>query len=124
MPYQAPRTAVGARHERVGLQRRATTSDGMGGTVAATPLGWRPQWVWGHVTALDERTREALLGAGQLTALHSFHVDIAYRTGITPLMRLRWRDKTLEVQSAVDDTGEKKRLLLLCSEVQGVPASA
>ena len=120
MAYQRPRTPIGKRTQRIHLQSLATTDDGMGGKVAASPLGWRTvAHAWAKVEALDERTKEALL-AQQVTARHAYHMDIAYRDGVEPQMRVKWRDKTLEIQTAADDTGRKRRLILMCSEVQGV----
>ena len=118
MPYERPRTRIGQRRERIEIQSLATTDDGMGGTVAATSLGWRTIGrASAKVDALDERTREALLGKG-LTAQHSYHVDIAYRVGIEPQMRVQWREKTMEIQSIAEDF-TMRRKILLCSEVQG-----
>ncbi len=125
MPYARVRTPVGARRQRIEIQSLDTTDDGMGGQVAASSVGWRTIGrAWAKVDALDERQREALMAGRELTSLHAYHMDIAYRTGVEPQMRVQWRDQTLEIQTAVDDTGEKKRLILLCSEVQGVTASA
>lgn len=124
MPYLHKRTRIGSRRDRVNIQALATTDDGMGGKIPATALGWRTVGhASAHVEALDERTKESL-AAQEITATHGYHVDIRYRTGIVPQMRLEWRDKTLEIQTAVDDTGKKERLMLLCTEVQGVTASA
>lgn len=116
MPYQRPRVPIGARREKVTLQEAQTTSDGMGGQAVT-------KWVtvgepWAHVTALDERDKEAL-AAQQITAKHAFHVVIPYRSDVTPSLRLILRDSTMQIHTVVDDEGKRRRLTLQVGEVQG-----
>jgi SPP1 family predicted phage head-tail adaptor len=115
MPYQRTPTPIGSRRELVRLQRPSTSDDGMGGQ---GPGAWTDvAQPWANVTPLDDRSRE-MLAANQITALHAYHVDIRYRTGVRPTMRLLWRDKTLQIQSLADDDQRRRRLILLCTEVQ------
>lgn len=124
MPFQRPRTAIGRRTQRVTFYEYPTVSDGMGGQVKEKTLGWIAIGeAWAQITALDERTHESLEGRA-LTAQQSYHVDVRYRAGIYPQMRLTWGDKTLEIQSVADDLGSQRRLIILASEVQGATASA
>lgn len=122
MPYQQPRTSLGARRSRLHFLRLPTEDDGMGGQTAQTADGWiEAGHAWGRVTALDERHREAL-SALQLQGRAAYHIDVAYRAGVAPAIpgtwRIRWGQTTLEVQSVVDDTGHRRRLVLLATEVQ------
>jgi len=101
------------------FQRRLTSDDGMGGQTPDAN-GWQTVGTaWGQVTALDERHRETLT-ALKLEGRAAYHVDIAHRAGIEPKVpgswRIVWGGRTLEFQSAVDDTGRKRRLVLLCVE--------
>lgn len=115
MPYQQPRTLVGARRHRITIRQASTSDDGMGGQAATWKTVGR---AWAAVTPLDERTKESLY-AQQITARHAYHVDIHYRTGIAPHMQVLWKDKTLEVHSVTPDDGwMNRRLILQCAEVQ------
>lgn len=115
MPYQGPRVPIGQRREKVQLLEAQTTDDGMGGqTVTRWKTIGEP---WAAVQPLDERTKEALMGA-QITARHAYHITIPYRIGLTPQMRLVWRNQTLEIHTVTDDEQRRRRLILQCAEVQ------
>ena len=115
MPYQRPRIPIGQRREKVLLQEAVTTGDGMGGQ---TIIKWRTiSEPWAHVTALDERDKEAL-AAQQITAKHAYHVVIPYQVGIGPSLRLILRDTTMQIHTVVDDEGFRRRLTLQVGEVQ------
>lgn len=118
MPFSLPRTPLGRRRVRLRFEKRQTSDDGLGGEVVS--------WVtsgnaWGRITALDERGREQLNGL-QLQGRAAYHVDVAYRRDLDPIIpaqwRLVWERKTLEIQSAVDDTGRKRRLVMLATETE------
>ena len=118
MPYQSVRTPIGRRSQRIQIQALQTSDDGMGGQVAITSTGWATiGTAWAKVTALDERTKEAI-AARQLTASQAYHLDIPYREDVEPTMRILWPRQTLEIQSVSDDDGRKRRLILLGTEVQ------
>lgn len=117
MPYQMPRVPIGRRRERVALQAAVTEDDGLGGQTVM-------RWVtigepWAQVTALDERTKEAL-AAQAITARHGYHVLIPYRTdvAVTPTLRVIVRDSTMQIHSVTDDEGRRRRLILQVGEVQ------
>ena len=115
MPYQRPRIPIGKRREKVAIQEPVTTSDGMGGQ---TVIRWRTIGEpWAHVTALDERDKEAL-AAQQITAKHAYHVVIPYRSDLTPAVRMILRDTTMQIHTVVDDEGLRRRLTLQVGEVQ------
>lgn len=115
MPYQRPRVPIGARREQVTLQEPVTSSDGMGGQVVSK---WRTvSEPWAHVTALDERDKEAL-AAQQITAKHAYHVVIPYQSGISSQLRIIVRDSTMQIHTVVDDEGLRRRLTLQVGEVQ------
>lgn len=115
MPYQRARTAIGTRRERILIRVAVTSDDGMGGQAVSRYRTVAEPWA--AVTALDERDKEAL-AAQQITARHSYHMDIRYRQGITPAMQVQWRDQTFEIFTVADDDMRKKRLILQVGEVQ------
>lgn len=116
MPYQKPPTLVGQRRDRATLLSTETVDDGMGGqTPSGDPVEIGRIWV--RPVPLDERRLEERVMAGQLTAQHSYHFDTRYRTDISAKMQLVWRGKTLEIRTAVDDDGMRRRLVLYCTEV-------
>lgn len=119
MPYGRTRTPIGSRKERIGFQTRLMESDGMGGQSEANAVGWRTRRsAWAAVTALDERTREALRAGGQVTAQAAYHMDIAFTTRLEPQVRVSWKNKVFEVHQAVPDV-PNKRIILTVSEIQG-----
>ncbi len=117
MPYQMPRVPIGGRRERVELQEAVIEDDGLGGQ---TITRWRTIGEpWAQVTALDERTKEAL-SAQSITARHGYHVLIPYRTDVSvnPTRRVIVRDSTMQIHSVTDDEGRRRRLILQVGEVQ------
>lgn len=114
MAYGQKRIPRGDYRELVTIQQASSSDDGMGGQVNGWTTFAQP---WAKVEALDERTKEALM-AQQITARHGYHVVIPYRSGITPAMRIIVRDTTMQIHSAVDDEGRKRRLVLQVGEVQ------
>lgn len=122
MPYQRTRTPIGRRHERVQIQQRTSSDDGIGGQTAS----WATlATTWGAIVPLDERNQESL-GGDQLTAVHNYHFDLRYRAGARPepKMRLVWRGKTLEIRTVVDDDVLQRRIIVQASEVQDSNAAA
>lgn len=120
MPFQQSKASIGSRRVLLELQRLLTSDDGMGGQ-AENANGWQTvRRPWGRVTALDERQRESLQ-AMQIQGSAAYHVDIPYVAGVEPKLpgswRLRWGTRTLEIHSAVDDEGRKRRLVVLATEV-------
>ncbi len=117
MPYQAKRTPIGSRRERIALQAKvSSTDDGMGGQVSTWKTVAKP---WANITPLDGRSIEALR-ASQVTASHFYHVDLRYRTATVPnvTMRIAWRKILLQIHSVVDDDVLQRRLVLHCGEIQ------
>lgn len=116
MPYQSRRTAIGRRHERVAIQQRSSSDDGIGGQTAS----WSTlATTWAGIVPLDSRDQEALRG-DQVVVMHNYHFDLRYRVGAKPApsMRLIWRGKTLEIRTVVDDDVLQRRIIVQCSEVQ------
>lgn len=122
MPYQRRRTPIGRRRERVQIQQRTSSSDGIGGQTAS----WSTlATTWGEIIPLDGRDEEHLSG-DQVTVLQAYHFGLRYRTGArpSPTMRLIWRGKTLEIRTVVDDDALKKRIVVQCAEIQDSNAAA
>jgi head-tail adaptor len=115
MSYQQPRIPIGRRRERITIRQRATEDDGLGGQLAIRPAIIAEPWA--QVTALDERTQEAVAGS-QLTARHGYEIAIPYQTGITPRLIVNVRNTTMEIHTVADDEGRRRRLVLQVREVQ------
>lgn len=122
MAYQSRRTPIGRRRERVQVQQRTLTTDGIGGQTATWRTVAKP---WVSIVPLDGRDQERL-ASDQLTVTHNYHFDMRYRTGVKPepKMRVVWRDQTLEIRTVVDDDAMQRRLILQCSVVQDAYAAA
>lgn len=119
MPFQQRRTQIGKRRHWLEFRKKQSSDDGMGGQVVSYP---RVGNAYGLVTALDERSREGV-AALQLQGRAAYHVNINYRQDIAddPVptdWRVVYGRKVLELHQAVDDTGRRKRLILLTSETQ------
>lgn len=115
MPYGQKRVPIGHRRERVTIQVALTSDDGMGGqTVRKWKTVGEP---YAKIEALDERTREALMGQA-MTARHAYHVVMPYRSDLTPAHRVIVRDTTMQIHSITDDKGLRRRLVLQVGEVQ------
>lgn len=106
---------AGSLRQRFQLQAPVSTPDGMGGTVT--------NWVvvatiWGLLSPVSGAER--LLG-GQMTAIVAHEIDIRYRPGVVPKMRmvhLQAGSQTYEIHAVLNPEGRNKSLQLTCSEVQ------
>ena len=104
----------GSMRQRLQLQTPAAIPDGMGGqtnawTVVAT--------VWGMVGPISGREQ---LQADQVTALLTHEIDIRYRPGVVPKMRIVRvaGGQVYEIHSIVNLEMRNRQLTLLCSELQ------
>lgn len=105
--------------QRLKLQAPSTTPDGMGGQVT----GWTDiATVWGMVGPLTGRE---LLQAEQVTAVLTHEIDIRYRPGVVPKMRIVRQGagtQVFEIHSVMNLEMRNRQLTLLCSELQTVGA--
>ncbi len=122
MPYQSRHTPIAHRRDRVQIQQRSSTADGIGGQTVSWSTIATP---WAAVTPLDGRDQEAVEG-GQVTVTQNYHVDMRYRIGARPdpTKRLVWRGKTLEIRTVVDDNTLQRRIIVQAAEVQDSNAAA
>ena len=58
-------------------------------------------------------------GADQSVARLTHRVRLRYRSDVTPLNRVQWNGRILDIESAVDPDGRSRELLLICAEVVG-----
>jgi SPP1 family predicted phage head-tail adaptor len=115
MPYGQKRISIGRRRERVEIQAAVITDDGMGGQAVSK---WQTVGEpWAEVQALDERTKESMYAQG-ITARHGYHIAVPYRDDLSVKHRIIVRDTTMQIHSLVDDTGNRRRLILQVGEVQ------
>jgi SPP1 family predicted phage head-tail adaptor len=104
---------IGSMRERVEIQSLATSRDELG---SITETWSELATVWASVRSVSAREYYA---ARQVNAEVTHRVAIRYRSDVTPLMRLIWGSRTLEIVSALDKDGRERFLELLCTEVVG-----
>lgn len=106
---------IGARRRRFVLELPLEEPDGFGGSLrryVAGPL------VWGAIEALasPERTRN-----GRSDAVATHRVRLAYRTGVTPAMRLAAGPRRFAIRAAGDPDGRGRDLVCQVEElIEGV----
>lgn len=107
---------AGVLRERVVIQSKTTTADTQGGRAVA----WGTlATVWAAVTPM--RATE-VLAAQSIGSQATYAVEMAYRTDVTPSMRVVWTpyrgsSKTLEVAGVQMVAGQPVRMVLSCGEV-------
>lgn len=101
--------------QRLKLQSPSQTPDGMGGQVT----GWTDvTTTWGLVGPLTGRE---LLQAEQVTAVVTHEIDIRYRPGVVPKMRVVRQgagSQVFEIHAVINLEMRNRQLTLLCSEIQ------
>ena len=102
---------IGARRRRFVLELPLDESDGFGGALrryVAGPL------VWGAIEAIGspERTRN-----GRADAVATHRVRLAYRTGVTPAMRLAAGPRRFAIRAAGDPDGRGRDLVCEVEEL-------
>ncbi len=102
---------IGRLDRRVKLQAQLRTSDGAGGVTVA----WSDVvTVWASIEPASGREAYA---AQQLQGRVTHQVRMRYRSGVTTGMRLVYGTRAFDIQSAVDEKGEGRSLLLTCEEI-------
>lgn len=101
---------AGELRERIQLQAKQVTRD----TFGAEVITWVTQaTVWARVTAVSGDEAVTL---SQEAATMTHQVVIRYYDGLTPVMRVLWRGRVLEIRSVIPDE-KRQQMTLLCSEV-------
>ncbi len=118
MPLQ-----IGRMRQRVTLQQPTLTQNSYGEPVAA----WSDvQELWASILPASGMERY-VSGGEQLQAGVTHRVRMRYRSDVSPIMRLLWGTRTLEIDSIQDPSGKTSEMVLMCSEVlpnpTGVPAT-
>lgn len=101
------------------IQQRTLTQDSLGGSVetwstlaASVPADVR-------MVGQGERY---VASADQEVALVTHRVRLRYRSDVTPLNRIIYGSRVLDIESAVDPDGRRRTLVLTCSERVGESA--
>lgn len=103
---------AGTLRERVILEERTGTRDGIAGAIGSYAYAGE---AWASVSPLVPAT---LVEAQSLSALPRWQVTIRKREGISMRSRLTWRRKYLAVRSVISDPREPAFMLLTCEEVR------
>lgn len=107
---------IGKLRERVTLERMVRTPDGFGGTGVSWSLV-----ATCRAEVISFKGREHTR-AGRTETRTPFRVVTRYREDVTSAMRIRWRDRLLDIQSVIDPDGERRWLALDCIEMTGSEA--
>jgi SPP1 family predicted phage head-tail adaptor len=101
---------IGDLRHRITFQREVKTADGSKGFTVA----WRDLIsVWASVEPLSGRE---FFAAHQMKAEITHRVKIRYRTDITVKMRIKHRDRVLEIESIIDKKERREELEIFCRE--------
>lgn len=101
---------AGKLNKRVTIQQVTRTSDGGGGYTEA----WAAlATVWANVEPQSGSERWT---AGQQGAGVEWQVTIRYRDDVTPLMRVLYGSKVLNIRAVMDPDARSERLVLVCEE--------
>jgi len=103
---------VGSKEKRIRIEKLVAVADGQGGHTTT--------WALRAVVQAHERPLNGTeaLRAAQVTAVLSSVWEIWFRTDISVKDRIRFKARTLEIESFIDPTDTRDELHLFCSEVQ------
>ena len=107
----------GKLRERVTIQQKSVVRDAFGAEVATWVVS---ATVWADVRSTDG-TEQVESSVDQVVATISHSVLIRYMAGLSPAMRVVWRDKSLQILSIVESDNRQRQLILKCSEIVGDP---
>ena len=98
--------------QRITFQEEVKTADGSKGFTVA----WRDFIsVWASVEPLSGRE---FFAAHQIKAEITHRVKIRYRTDITVKMRIKHRERVLEIESIIDKKERREELEIFCREAK------
>ena len=92
--------SAGQLNQRVQLQQRAGTADGLGEAAAAWVNVGTPLWA-----KVEPLTGREYLAAGALQQAVDTRFVIRHRAGVTPSMRLVWQGRPYDIVSAEPTDG-------------------
>lgn len=106
---------IGAKQKRIRLERPNLVPDGQGGQRPGVPPYLLRAVVWAHERPLTGR--EAIR-AEQLAAVLASVWEIWFREDVSVKDRIRFKARTMEIESYIDPDDQRNELYLYCSEVQ------
>lgn len=106
---------IGEKQKRIRLERPNLVTDGQGGQKPGVPPYLLRAVVWAHERPLTGR--EAIR-AEQLTAVLASVWEIWFREDVSVKDRIRFKARTMEIESYIDPDDQRNELYLYCSEVQ------
>lgn len=107
----------GKLRKRVTIQQKSVVRDAFGAEVATWVVS---ATVWADVRSTDG-TEQVESSVDQVVATISHSVLIRYMAGLSPAIRVVWRNKVLQVLSIVESDNRQRQLILKCSEIVGDP---
>lgn len=109
---------AGKLRERVTIQQRTLTSDGMGGESES----WSTlATVWASVTPRTGNREALVVAENQIQSRSVYDLHIRYRADVAVTMRVVWRGNTLEIENVVDTDQRTRQLMLTCSAKDSEP---
>ena len=96
---------------RVRIEQDAGTQNAIGEPI--------PVWavfavLWANVKSLLGRE---LFDAQKIAAEVTSSIDVNYKSGIEPKMRVLWSGRTFDIRAVLDENNTKQYLKLLCREL-------
>jgi SPP1 family predicted phage head-tail adaptor len=101
---------IGELRERIAIERATTTPDSHGGQ----NVTWNRVYtngVWAKVQSVRGREEER---QGRLSTVEAYVITVRFGISATPLDRVVWRDKTLNIRAAADREGTREWWTLEC----------
>lgn len=102
---------IGKLRHRVTIQSPAEAQDAGTGQVTLTWPTFATVWA-----SIEGGGGREFVSAALQQADATDVVEIRYISGVTPRMRIVYGSRTLEILSAQDSDGRRRRLLLMCRE--------
>lgn len=109
------RTPIGALRERIRIQRRETSDDGMGGQ--ASEGGWiTAKETWASVLPLGASNEQLM--AAKLSGMQMYQIVTRFTDQITVTSQIVWRGQVLQVHAVTDENSKKRHLAILAGVVK------
>lgn len=102
----------GRLRQRITIQTHTESRDALGASI----------WTWSTLAKVWAEVRmpygsERFVSAADVEVAQVTHrVKIRYRDDVSPLNRIVWRSRVLDIESAVDPDGRRRELVMMCRE--------
>lgn len=103
---------IGDMRHRITIQQRTETRDALGASV----FTWSTlATVWAEVGGAFGSERFTS-GVDQEVAQVTHRIRVRYRDDVTPLNRVLYGSKVLDIETAIDPDGRRRELVMMCRE--------